>query len=1100
VTGLEFAEPQWAQLFWALAALLGVLFWLERRGGAQLSRFVSTQLQERLVRMPAQWRRTLRVGLLGVCFAFLILALMRPQWGLRYVTTPRAGAEIMICLDVSKSMLAEDVAPNRLERAKAEITDLLSYLREDKVGLIAFAGRATVLSPLTPDFGFLRLVLDNAGPHSVTRGGTRLEEPLRKALSGFGPAGESSRAILLITDGEDHDSLPLDAAKRAAELGVRIIAIGFGDEAGSEIRLSDPQTGARTLLRDADGQPVRSRLDGDMLRQLALETGGAYVPAGTGLLDLESIYETHISGLIRGQLDGQGRTVREDAFQLALLLALISLIGSVAVSSGSTESRAPLVLLGLLSLGLGSALPARAQDETAAPETEKVPQVEERAQIEDPREIYNRGLDALSAGDLEEADHALRRARSQARDDGELRFRAAYNLGWAAFQNAEQLEAEDPAGAMALFEGAADWFRRAVRARPEGEDARYNLDVTLRRALLLADRIAQASRGDLAKRLAELAGQQRQHLGGVATLLNATGAEEQPVESEAIRRGFKELAIAQRQVLADADLLAEQAGDERDAIDARAEEERGPEDEMRSVQLTNLLHYLHRARARMGQARRQLRQRQGDRAHLRSSAALVELKRALDQLRDPRSVLDAILRDATRIALETATLATARHPLREQEPEAEVPAWITMPYLSESQRWTAERTQELHARLEAGLQAGAPVEADPQTLGIFQVLTEAEPLLKSAQLDLASAADALEAEDLDDALEKQGRGLEALLEARELFLDARGLIETLYADEGRIQSVLSSEEEPEQIPLADFLPALQAAQAKNLSRAERLKGMLEELGTPPEGADEAEREAVAKRQEVAKTLLELATGSMHDVGKALGGPDAPAAVLNRAKAASAADEALEQLGALRRLFFSIAEHLRETAEEQLELADQTRGASGPEALPSPLAPRQGALARRAGAVADALEEQSRQQGGTLAEEPDAEETTRRLRAAGEHVLGAETEMEAATTHLELEPPELEAAVERQDAALQALEQALALLVPPQQQQQPQETPQSGDQQGQQGEQQGEQDATERAEDADPARLLQEVRDREAQRRRERAQRQRAGYEPVEKDW
>jgi len=1093
VTGLQFAEPQWAQLFWALAALLAVLFWLGRRGGAQLSLFMSSQLQERLVRMPGQWRRTLRVGLLGLCFAFLILALMRPQWGLRYVTTPRAGAEIMICLDVSRSMLAEDVAPNRLERAKAEITDLLSYLREDKVGLIAFAGRATILSPLTPDFGFLRLVLDNAGPQSVTRGGTRLEEPLRKALKGFGPPGESSRAILLITDGEDHDSLPLDAAKQAAELGVRIIAIGFGDEAGSEIRVSDPQTGARTLLRDAEGQPVRSRLDGDMLRQLALETGGAYVPAGTGLLDLESIYETHISGLIRGQLDGYGRTAREDAFQLALLLALISLIGSVAVSSGSTESRAPLVLVGLLSLGLGSALPARAQDATAAAETEEPQQVEERPQIEDPREIYNRGLEALSSGDLDEADHALSRARAQARDDGELRFRAAYNLGWAAFRGAEQLEAEDPAGALARFEEAADWFRRAIRVRPEGEDARYNLDVTLRRALLLADRIAQASRGDLVQRLDELADQQRQHLGGVATLLNAVEVADQPVESESIRRGFKELATVQRQVLSDADLLAEQAGDERDAIDARAEEERGPEDEMRSVQLTNLLHYLHRARARMGQARRQLRQRQGDRAHLRSSAALVELKRAQDQLRDPRGVLDAILRDATRIALETATLATARHPLREQEPETEVPAWITLPYLSETQRWSAERTQELHARLEAGLQGGVPAEADPQTLGLFQVLTEAEPLLKSAQLELTAAADALDAEDLDDALEKQGRALEALLDARELFLDARGLIETLYADEARIRSVLSPEEERAEIPLADFLPALRAAQAKNLSRSERLKGMLEELGTPPEGADEAQREAVAKRQEVARTLLQLATGSMQEVGKALGDPDAPAAALNRTEAASAAEEAVEQLGALRRLFFSIVEHLRETAEEQLELADQTRGAGGPDALPAPLAPHQSALARRAGAIADALEEQSRQQGGTLAEEPDAEETTRRLRAAGEHVLGAQTEMEGATTHLELEPPELEPATGRQEAALQALQEALALLAPPQQQQQPQEAPQSG-------EQQSEQDATERGEDADPARLLQEVRDREAQRRREKAQRQRAGYEPVEKDW
>ncbi len=188
----------------------------------------------------------------------------------------------MIAFDVSKSMLAEDVAPNRLERAKAEIVDLLSYLEGDQVGLIAFAGRATVLAPMTPDFSFLRLVLEGAGPHSVTRGGTRLEEPIRKAVQGFGPAREASRVILLITDGGDQDSFPLDAAKAAAEAGIVIIAIGFGDELGSEIYATDPRTGARELLRDADGAAVRSRLDGELLRDIALVTDGAYVPAGTG--------------------------------------------------------------------------------------------------------------------------------------------------------------------------------------------------------------------------------------------------------------------------------------------------------------------------------------------------------------------------------------------------------------------------------------------------------------------------------------------------------------------------------------------------------------------------------------------------------------------------------------------------------------------------------------------------------------------------------------------------------------------------------------------------------------------------------------------------
>ncbi|RMF22796.1 MAG: VWA domain-containing protein, partial [Deltaproteobacteria bacterium] len=309
------AEPRWAMLLWVVAAFFALALFLERRRTGAVSAFVSAALQERLVRRPSSRRRILALVFFTLSATSLTVALMRPQWGLRLISMPRAGAEIMICLDVSRSMLAEDVAPNRLERAKADLRDLLTYLEGDQVGLIAFAGRATVLAPLTPDFGFLRLVLDQAGPHSVTRGGTRLEEPIRKAVEGFGEAGEVSRSIILVTDGEDHDSFPLEAAKEAAERGIKILAIGFGDEAGSEIVITDPDTGARRVLRDADGNVVKSRLDGEMLRQIALATDGAYVPAGTGVLDLKSIYERHIAPLTRSAGRRHTRSVKGEAFQ-----------------------------------------------------------------------------------------------------------------------------------------------------------------------------------------------------------------------------------------------------------------------------------------------------------------------------------------------------------------------------------------------------------------------------------------------------------------------------------------------------------------------------------------------------------------------------------------------------------------------------------------------------------------------------------------------------------------------------------------------------------------------------------------------------------------
>ena len=331
---LHLAHPELIHGLWLWLALVGLLVLLERRGSDSLNRLVAKTLEARLVDRPAAWRRRLRLAMQALAGLLMIVALLQPQWGEHFVATPRVGAEIMIALDVSRSMLADDAKPSRLERAKAEISDLLAYLGDDQVGLIAFAGRASVLSPMTPDKSFLRLALESAGPHSVSRGGTRLAEPILRAVAGLGEPGPAQRALLLITDGEDHESFALDAAKTAAAAGIKIITIGFGDEAGSQIYVSDPDDGSRTLVRDADGNPVVSRLDGELLREIALATDGAYVPAGTGVLDLASIYDTHIARLTRGQLDSRGRSIRGETYQFFVAAALACLVVAASVAGG----------------------------------------------------------------------------------------------------------------------------------------------------------------------------------------------------------------------------------------------------------------------------------------------------------------------------------------------------------------------------------------------------------------------------------------------------------------------------------------------------------------------------------------------------------------------------------------------------------------------------------------------------------------------------------------------------------------------------------------------------------------------------------------------
>ena len=196
-----------------------------------------------------------------------------------------------------------------------------------------------MLCPGTPDYGFLRMVLDTVGPNMVGRGGTRIGDAIRKAVEAF-PAGAGAKIIVLMTDGEDHDSYPLDAAKLAAKDGISIVTIGFGDEKGSEITLVDPKTGGKSTLTDHDGKPVKSRLDGETLRQIALATKGAYVPAGVAVLDLESIVKTNIEPLVSGPAPELAQQPdRPEEYPWLVSLALAALFFAALPGAAQRASR-----------------------------------------------------------------------------------------------------------------------------------------------------------------------------------------------------------------------------------------------------------------------------------------------------------------------------------------------------------------------------------------------------------------------------------------------------------------------------------------------------------------------------------------------------------------------------------------------------------------------------------------------------------------------------------------------------------------------------------------------------------------------------------------
>jgi Ca-activated chloride channel family protein len=338
------SDVEWVNLgaihsTWLVLALVGLWIVLELRGRDALERFVSPVMQRRLVVRASVTRAMVRTALFGVALLACVGALMRPQTEGRTDTVIGSAfaADVMIVLDVSKSMLAEDVAPNRLARARAEIAEMVRQLPGHRVGLVAFAGRAVLLCPLTADHSYFNLVLRGVDTNSVSRGGTRIGEALRAATKGF-PVGPGAKLVVLITDGEDHESYPLEAAKVAKGEGVRIIAVGLGSEQGSPIMLTDPTSGAKTQLTH-DGQPVISRLDGETLRQMTSETGGAYVPAGTSALDLESIVKQNVTPILRAEADRTSNRIPAEYFGWFVLLALVALTAAVAVgSSGGRES------------------------------------------------------------------------------------------------------------------------------------------------------------------------------------------------------------------------------------------------------------------------------------------------------------------------------------------------------------------------------------------------------------------------------------------------------------------------------------------------------------------------------------------------------------------------------------------------------------------------------------------------------------------------------------------------------------------------------------------------------------------------------------------
>lgn len=315
----RFANPEYLYLLVIIPALIILFLWALHDRRKRLARFGDPETVRSLMPEASTGRIKLKFALFVTALALLLLAAARPQFGSKLREQKSKGIEMMLAIDISNSMLAEDFAPNRLERTKYAIDKLFDGLQQDRVGVIVFAGDATVQLPITSDYRMAKAFAKRISPSMASVQGTSIGKALSLAEMSFSSDSDASRAIILITDGEDHEGEVMEAAQRAADQGIKIFAIGIGTPEGAPIQIGDE------FIKDEKGDMVVSKLDEQMLQEITQITGGAYVRATKQSIGLDEIVRT-INDMEQSELTTVRFEEYNEQFQYLIAIALVLLV------------------------------------------------------------------------------------------------------------------------------------------------------------------------------------------------------------------------------------------------------------------------------------------------------------------------------------------------------------------------------------------------------------------------------------------------------------------------------------------------------------------------------------------------------------------------------------------------------------------------------------------------------------------------------------------------------------------------------------------------------------------------------------------------------
>ena len=318
----RFANPDFLYLFFLLPVLVAVFLYYNHRRRQNIRKYGDPALLQELMPTVSKYRPDVKFWLTFAALALTIFMLARPQFGSKMETVKRSGVEAVIALDISNSMLAEDVTPSRLEKAKKLISRLVDTFNNDKVGMIVFAGEAFTQLPITNDYVSAKMFLESINPSLITTQGTDIGAAIRLAMKSFTPNDGVGRAIVVITDGENHEGGAIEAAKEAAEKNMQVFILGIGSPDGSPI---PEERGSNHFRKDKDGNVIVTRLNEQMCQEIAKAGNGVYIRVDNSN-SAEKILNEQIAKLAKADVESQVFTDFDEQFQALAWLVLILLV------------------------------------------------------------------------------------------------------------------------------------------------------------------------------------------------------------------------------------------------------------------------------------------------------------------------------------------------------------------------------------------------------------------------------------------------------------------------------------------------------------------------------------------------------------------------------------------------------------------------------------------------------------------------------------------------------------------------------------------------------------------------------------------------------